>query len=194
MSRNTYIALFAVVATAQWIVPAGIIWESENALTNGEEFLFQTRPVDPADPFRGKYITLSFEENSIDLPKGLEVTEGDRVYVELGRNAEGYAVLRNIHKERPPDTGGSFMKASVEYVLRTPGEENVILKYSFEKFFLEESKASDAERVYWENSRDNQNKTYAVVMVHDGVPILKDVKINDRSITDIVRELNKSPQ
>lgn len=191
MSRKVYLIIFAAVMLTQWAVPGWIILESESVLSNGEEYHFQTQPVDPTDPFRGKYITLHFEENSINVPAGQELSKGDKVYVALDRNEEGYAILKGLYRNAS-EVDGIAMQAIVEYVSPGDSVENVLLQNSFEKFFLEESKASDAERVYWENSRDEKNKPYAVVMVHDGVPILKDVRIGDKSIVDIVREINRS--
>src|SRR5690554_461138 len=55
---------FILVAIIQLAVPAKMIWDKENVLKSGKEFKFETAPVDPTDPFRGKYIALNYKENT----------------------------------------------------------------------------------------------------------------------------------
>jgi len=50
--------LFGVMVLLQWFVPSKMIWNQEDILTNGELYKFECKPIDPYDPFRGKYITL----------------------------------------------------------------------------------------------------------------------------------------
>ena len=64
INKKTQIVLFVLVALAQLYVPAKMIWDQEDVLKNGSEYKFKTDPVDPNDPFRGKYITLSFDNNT----------------------------------------------------------------------------------------------------------------------------------
>ena len=55
------IIAFIFMVFAQWYVPSKMILDREDILKNGEEFKFLTQPIDPSDPFRGKYITLNSE-------------------------------------------------------------------------------------------------------------------------------------
>lgn len=54
--------------------------------------------------------------------------------------------------------------------------------------FLEESKASDAEKAYW-NSRNDSVVSYVVVKILDTDAVLVDVIVNDSSVVDIVNRM-----
>lgn len=59
---------FFLVAVVQLYVPSKMIWDREEVLRTGTEYKFRTAPIDPTDPFRGKYITLRFDDNTVDIP------------------------------------------------------------------------------------------------------------------------------
>ena len=66
-NKNIIIILFLLVALAQLFVPAQMIYNQEDILDTGKLVKFQCEPIDPNDPFRGKYITLNFKENRIKV-------------------------------------------------------------------------------------------------------------------------------
>jgi hypothetical protein len=63
----------------------------------------------------------------------------------------------------------------------------VFIEYPFDRFYMEESKAFDAERLYSETQGDSTKKTYAVVNVRNGNAVLMDVHINGVPIRDVVK-------
>ena len=81
-------------------------------------------------------------------------------------------------------------KAGDDVVLTTEGESAVRLVPITEK-----PKASEAERLYWESQLDSvRQDVYATIRVHHGKAALENVMINDRPITDIVREMNSKAE
>jgi hypothetical protein len=64
----------------------------------------------------------------------------------------------------------------------------------FDRFYLEESKASEAERVYWQAQRDTAQVAYGLVTIGKGRAVLTDVMINDRSVVDIITDLNSGSE
>ena len=54
-------ALFGIVCFVQVGVIASQIISYERVLKEGEVFYFKVLPLDPYDPFRGRYVTLRFE-------------------------------------------------------------------------------------------------------------------------------------
>lgn len=186
--KKIILPLFIVMCLVQWYVPAKMIVDQEAVLSEGKVYKFKTAPVDPADPFRGKYITLSFEENRFDVSDFNVWLNVHDVYVSLTDSA-GFARIRNVSLTEPEDA--DYVKARVSYV--TSYEPyRLFIEYPFERFYLEESKASEAEKIYWESQRgDSTQVTYAVVSVKNGEAALTDVKINDRSIVDVVAEINQ---
>jgi uncharacterized membrane-anchored protein len=185
MDRKKIIILaFALMVLAQFYVPFSMIWESENILLEGTPYKFRTEPIDPNDPFRGKYIVLGFRDNSCTVNDKTEWMPDETVYVTL-ENKDGYAHLKSLQKEEPQVQ--DFLKVRVSYQSFDSGTNRVYLNFPFNKYYMEESKAFNAEQIYREKQLDTNLSTYALVYVKDGVGRLSDVKIGDSSIRDIAR-------
>ncbi len=86
----------------------------------------------------------------------------------------------------------SFVKAKVSFV-SDDGSQQLTVDFPFDRYYMEESKAVEAEQVYRESLPDTNQVAYALVKIKDGEAVLKDVLINDVSIRDIViSERNKN--
>lgn len=196
--KKLIIVFFALMCLAQWFVPGQMIYDQEKVISEGKIFKFKTAPVDPSDPFRGKYVTLNFEANSIGIVNPDEWQNAEDVYVSIEESG-GFARISTVSMYEPEGT--DYIKAKIDEVTDyTPYTLRV--DYPFERFYVEESKAAEAERLYWRSKRgstdtstfDSTRVTYALVSVKKGKATLLDVMINDRSITDIVREINETPK
>src|SRR5690554_629749 len=177
---------FIVVAIIQLAVPAKMILDKENVLKSGKEFKFETAPVDPTDPFRGKYITLNYKENTyfIDTPNTWK--EGDNIYVILNTNTEGFAIIDRVSKDIPADDS-DFVEAKIQSISGL-NSNKITLTYPFDRFYMEESKAYEAEQVYNAMQSNSEGPTYALVNIKHGRAVLKDVMIGTVSIVDKVKE------
>jgi uncharacterized membrane-anchored protein len=89
--KKITIGLFIAMCLLQWLVPAKVIYDSENLLREGIQYRFRTLPIDPSDPFRGKYITLNFEANSITLRDRADWKAGEVVFVSFTTDSAGFA-------------------------------------------------------------------------------------------------------
>ncbi len=165
----------------QWFVPASMIYEQESVLKNGKEFKFKTAPVDPSDPFRGKYIILNFDSEQYQISDPLNWGPGNDVFVSLYDSA-GYAIIKGVSKTKPNHS--DFIKATVSYI----SEDVLYFNYPFDRFYLEEGKAPAAEKLYNEMQRDTLVDVFAVVSIRDGVAALKDVTIGGKSINEAVAD------
>ncbi len=183
MKRPVFI-FFIIIALLQLAVPAKLILDKENILTMGVPYKFRTAPVDPYDPFRGKYITLSFDANQFEVPNDSSWQTNDIVYVHLGKDSAGYAKIKDITKQPPADGNIDYVKARIQYAY----DNMVTIDYTFNRFYMEESKAADAETTYRAMQWDTAQHVYALVNVKNGDAVIKDVMINDKSIADLVEE------
>jgi uncharacterized membrane-anchored protein len=175
------VVLFVIMVAVQWSVPISMIYQRESTRMQGKLFRFETTPIDPSDPFRGKYVTLNFviatfKNNFAD------VTDGMEVFVTVASDSNGVAQIINLSKS-PPTNSADFFKATVE----SYNNNTISLTFPFERFYLEESKAADVENIYNQNNRDNKRKpAYAEVYVFNGNVYLSDVKIEGKSVVDMV--------
>jgi uncharacterized membrane-anchored protein len=187
MIKKIILPLFALMCLAQWFVPAQMIYDQEQVLREGKTYHFKTAPIDPSDPFRGKYITLRFEEDRVEVVDPKEWKNAEDVYVSIVDSA-GFAKISTVSLYEPE--GSDYIKARISHVSDYGKPYMLQIQYPFERFYLEESKASEAERLYWENRTDSTQVIYAVVSVKNGSAALKDVMLNDRSIVEVVKEIN----
>jgi uncharacterized membrane-anchored protein len=189
-NKNWLIILFAVMVLAQLFVPLKMIFDREKVLNEGKTFKFKTAPIDPSDPFRGKYVTLNFAVNSFQVNDGESWREGQPVYVLLVEDTAGFAKIIDVAKELP-SIGNNWLKARVSYtsVIKDSATttDELYIEYPFERFYMEESKAPLAESMYWEAARDTTKITYASVNIQNGKAVLKDVFIGDVSIRELVK-------
>lgn len=185
-NRKFLFIAFILVAIIQLGVPAKMIWDKENVLKSGKEFKFETAPVDPTDPFRGKYIALNYKENTYSSDDSSTWKEGEEIYVILQTNTEGFAVIDHVSKDKPAGDS-DFVKAKIQSIsgLRS---NKITLAYPFDRFYMEESKAYEAEQVYNNTQRSSEEPTYALVNIKNGQAVLKDVVIGGVSIVEKVKE------
>lgn len=195
INRKLILFFFILVALAQLYVPAKMIFDREDVLATGTEYKFKTAPIDPSDPFRGKYITLNYVNNTIDVEDNQSWTDRETVYVTFFTYDDGFAGIDNISKEKPSNTQ-DFLKTKLR--LTNPDIMDrfvkLVIDYPFDRFYMEEFKANDAEQAYSRSLQDTSKVTYALVVIKNGAAVLKDVLIDGISIEEIVRleQLNKN--
>lgn len=185
-TKKLTLTAFVLLVLAQWYVPTRMILDRETALSSGKEYRFRTAPVDPSDPFRGRYIILSFRDTRFPVPKGEDWRRGEDVYVELTADGEDFTIIRSVSREEPVK-GVDFVKAKVGFVA-LDSVETILVDYPFNRFYMEESKAPRAERVYNESLADTTKQTYALVSVRGHEAVLKDVLIDGASIKDLAKK------
>jgi len=183
------LVLFLLVAAAQLYVPVKMILGQEDTLDNGTAYKFRTMPVDPNDPFRGKYVALSFVDDYFVTDDSHKFERGDLVYVSLEKVAEGYARVSDLTFD-PPQTGADYFQATASYSSNRKefGDTSVNINFPFDRFYMEESKAPKAEKEYNRRSRDKESDVYALVKVKNGNAVLEDVIVNGASIRKWVED------
>jgi uncharacterized membrane-anchored protein len=180
--KKYLILCFIVTALAQLYVPAHMIFGRELVISRGTTYKFRLAPIDPSDPFRGKYINLYFKDNTCAIPPNFTVDFGQEVYATVAPDSAGYARIVSVSKEKPENTNDYFV-AKVGY-----GDAEMLnLDFPFTRYYMEESKSYDAELAYRESSIDTTQVTYGLVSISKGDAVLTDVMINDESIKDIVK-------
>ncbi len=177
--------LFIVVAIAQLFIPAQMIFNREAIIEKGTVYKFKTQPVDPSDPFRGKYINLNYDVRSFVTTDTLWKRQ-DEVYVYLDTDSLGFAKISEVSKI-PLNLTNDFVVAEVGWYNKRTQKLNFNLP--FNRYYMEETKAYDAEVAVRDLQRDSiPNNTYALVYIKDGEAVLNDVIINEISIKDYVEK------
>jgi len=174
--------LFIIVAGAQLFIPASMIFKQETILETGTAFKFKTQPVDPSDPFKGKYIYLNYEVNSIASTDSSWVS-GETMFLAIAKDSLGFVRATNAFRDNPKS--GDYIKATVEWYDNNQNE--LRFSFPFNEFYMNETKAYDAEVAHRTAQNDTiPNNTYALVYVKDGEAVLDNVFINDVPIAQYV--------
>ena len=175
---------FIIMVAAQWFVPGKIISDQESALTNGTPYKFKTQPIDPNDPFRGKYVWLNYEMASTKTADSIwEYKQPVYVYIKTG--ADGY-VEATVASKVLLDTDQDYVKAEAGYYR----DEQIYFELAFDRFYMEESKALDAEKGIRRTQLRRQDSLapvcYALVYVKDDIAVLDNVFIGEVSLKEFV--------
>ncbi|SDR65771.1 Uncharacterized membrane-anchored protein [Formosa sp. Hel1_31_208] len=176
--------LFIILAIAQVAVPTQMILHRESILKTGKAYKFKTEPIDPADPFKGKYIFLNYDNERVKA-QNENWQRHQEVYITIIEDSLGFAkpILASIDQ---PKTG-PYVKAKVNYY--SAHDKSLDFRYPFSEFYMNEHKAYDAELAYRDSQRDSvPNNTYALVFVKNGEAVLDNVFINDIPIATYVEK------
>jgi uncharacterized membrane-anchored protein len=182
------IALVALIAV-QIYAPLSMILDKEDVLANGKPYKFRIKPVDPNDPLRGKYLTLSFNADEFAVKDKEEWRRDDVIYVVLSEDSSGFAMVDTVFKNCPV-RGVDYVKAKVSY---TAYDDRAVafINYPFDRYYMDEFKAPGAEISYDEAGSDSAQTAYAVVCIKDGDAVVKDLMINQVSINEMVKKNQK---
>ncbi len=158
-------------------------WEQESILKNGTAFKFKTRPIDPNDPFRGKFVVLNYEADRYELSPSENWVQGTKVYVIIEEDEKGFAKIGRI-EATPPKSTKNYVKAEIQR-LWNKNPRQLSLHYPFERFYMEEHKAPKAEQLFRNMNRDSSTIAYSLVVINQGKSALADVIINGISIKEL---------
>jgi len=157
-------------------------------LQSGELFLFPTAPVDPYDPFRGKYVQLSFQQTTAPLDiSEPTIRKQKTVYGILSKKSDGTAEIRSIVYSRPKDK--PYLSIPLEKYQMYYHDSSRVVDYSFpfDRFYMNEKLAPIAEQIYRENQRDSSRALLAV-RIKDGHGTIEDLLIDGQPIFKLSKE------
>lgn len=189
-NKNILIMLFLFVAMAQLFVPSQMIYNQEDIINTGKLIKFQCEPIDPNDPFRGKYITLNFKESGIKVKNVKEWNSNETIFAKIETAKDGFAKIKSISKTKPNDDS-IYLKLKINYITEYDGNK-IHLDFPFNRFYMNENKAKNAEIAYAESTKDTTKIAYALVATKNGEAVIKDVLIDNISIKELAKANNNT--
>ena len=170
--------LFAVCCAIQIAVPASMILRHEGTLADGSVYRFRCAPVDPVDPFRGRYVALAFEQSRFEgsVPDGLD--PGSTAYATLEQDTEGFAVISSLEETEPRE--GDYLKVRIEW----SSDRSTQVGFPFDRYYMEESLAPEAERAYRDRTVGKQ--AWVTVRVRDGDAVLEELYLDGEPIREVL--------
>ncbi len=185
--RKTRTSLFLLLAVLQLFVAGKMIFDRQHILNEGAVYKFIMQPVDPNDPFRGKYLTMGFDTDHVDLyDSAISILEGETYPVLLATDEKGYAVFSGISESMP---AGDYLNLKVQQVYeRSDGQTTVYFEMPFNRYYLNEENVELAEELLQAALADSTHSAYATVRVLDGNAVLEDLVLDEESISDLLSE------
>ena len=175
------LALWIVLALAQLAIPAWMIMGQERVLREGRQIKIQTRPVDPADLFRGRYVALGFAVEQVPRDRAPETVEYDGTfYLELREGPDGLAEAVALTKEKP--AGELVLPVTVNFV----SPEMVGVELPFNRYYMDENAAPAAEREYRNRAADMES--WVTVRILNGRAVIEELYIGGKPVREFLRE------
>ena len=173
--------IFGLAAIAQWAAPLSQIWTHEQVLAHGTLIKLKCTAPDPYDPLRGRFLAVRPEQGEATPQAGVKPAEGTQVYVTLGTDGDGLTTLQNALLE-PPATGDYIaLKTRYNY------GEKVRVEWPFDRFYVNEQLAPEADKWFAENLR-SANGIIAEVRVLKGRAVLADLSFDGKPLREILQE------
>lgn len=172
---------FAIAALAQWAAPLSQIWTHEQVLAKGTLIRLKCQAPDPYDPLRGRYLAVRPVVHEATVPAGMKLQKGMQVYVQLTPGADGFATLSSLSLTPPAE--GAYIRLKAGYVYN----EKVSFEWPFDRFYVNEKLAPEADRWFAQNLRSAQGIT-AEVRVLNGRAVLADLSLDGRPFREILKE------
>lgn len=175
------LGIFLVLCLIQLLIPVSMIYQHESTLSSGTMYKFKTAPVDPADVFRGKYVALRFDANEAHGETGIDWASTNEVYALIETATDGFAHFPMVLLEPPINADYLTVK-----VFRTQGSR-IFLTLPFDRYYLPEDLAPQAEQAYREHSRTGNRDAYVTVVIKDGSGVISNLYISDKPILEFLR-------
>lgn len=179
--------LFAIAVFAQFATIFYWAIRSEETIAKGTPLKFRLRGFDPHDPFRGEYLRIQFQDNSMKVSK--EEYEFMKAYEYLVFDVDynGYATPAYL-SEIPAELSLKVKTNAYNFTSKDSIDSTRIwIDYPFDRIWMNQEEAPIAEKLINKALQD-EGDIYAIVSVKDGDGILTDVEINGFSIKELVKQ------
>lgn len=187
---------------AQFGVLGSILVRREIVLRQGQVCRFKTAPVDPFDAFRGNYVQLDFDALRSGVLSKRSFQRGQWCYLKLGTDTNGFTVVEEIFGTRAA-AGPVFLRVRCRYAqtdsiakplphdkfhMEPTGKYRIYLDLPFDRYYMPEKLAPQAEAAYRKANRNGKREAFAVVRVWRGISVIEDVMIDGKPVREALRK------
>jgi len=182
--------LFLVVVGAQMAVPLSFILKHERTLSLGEIHRFRTVPIDPVDPFQGRYVIVNLADREVDLKSENEMINlnlEQRGYARVEVDSDGFSHFSTWNSHRP--TSGSFLRTKLAKHgrlarPRPEGSTRWPIEIPFNRFYMAEAIAPLAERLV--RSRGQEIDCWVEVKLYAGHAVITDLYVDGIPVREAI--------
>lgn len=183
--------LFLALAGVHLSVPALQIYFHEDTLVSGAVYKFRTAPVDPYDPFRGRYVALNYADTHAPLVGSVVPAPNSSAYALLRADVAGYVQFVGV-SATPPDSG-DYLRVEAGY---SDIREGVQFRLPFDRYYMPEHLAPSAEEAYRRHvtrAGRHPDDTYVQVRVKAGRGVIEDLYVRNQPVAQFLAAEAASP-
>jgi len=201
MKKRIFQAFIFIGIAAQFGVLTSNIVLHEITVRRGTVHRFQTAPIDPFDAFRGRYVALIFKEFTKEIQSDVDIPEDKWCYLQIGTDSEGFSVIKHISQKN--DAQSPYLKARVRYshpelaceekagsegksYCTQTGKHYIYFYSPFNRYYMPERLAPQAEEAYRQASRVGKRNAAAVVRIWNGRAVVEDLEIDGIPIREFL--------
>ncbi|MCL1920463.1 MAG: GDYXXLXY domain-containing protein [Kiritimatiellaeota bacterium] len=197
--RLFYTFIFLGIAAQFYVLVHSIVLR-ELTLRRGTVHRFQTAPVDPFDAFRGQYVALDFNALSSGHLFDTSIPHGKWCYLHIGTDTNGFAVVERVSLK--PDVSLPHLKVRVDSSSAErrmeedaegktkwidTGKYRVHCQLPFDRYYMPEHLAPQAEEAYRQANRSRARDAAAVVRIWKGKAVIEDLEIDGIPIREVLK-------
>lgn len=175
---------FLVVAIAQLSVPVSLIVNHELTIRKGTVFKFRTAPVDPSDPFRGRYVALQLEPETVGVPDGVAWKHNEKVYAVLESDTNGFTRVKRLDRSQPENEVA--LQVRIAWIDHQ-GKKVHIRWPGLDRYYMTETKAPEAESAYRAHSLRNNQSCHVTVRVRGTSGVVENLYVDNTPIQEWLR-------
>jgi len=180
------LAVFALAAVAQWLLPLAGVWQHERVIARGTLVRIECGAPDPYDPLRGRFLAVRPEENQVPKPAGMPERGDVPVWATLEAGDDGLSRIKSLSLE--PVSGPTVIRLMARWQRWDQESKTVFVAWPFDRFYLNERLAPDADKLVAERFREGRARPVAEIRLLDGRAVLTDVLVDGTSIRDVVKQ------
>ncbi len=161
-----------------------MIVRREITLRSGRQFRLRVAPVNPYDAFRGRYLQIRIDGDTMPYVRGGEIQPGETVYAAIGKDNEGFACLQGVSATRP--VGDSYFETGVVRVSR----DQVRLELPFDRYYVTEDLQVPADASRWKGNEKPVENAYVTVRIRSGHAVLEELYLEGKPAPEYLRTLH----
>lgn len=182
--KNLGVVAFAVTMVLYLWFPTNMISHTQRILKNGTKYRFSLQPIDPYDIFRGYYVILNYKNPM--LPVSDTIPDYQKVYVTIGRDAEGLSYFDKVYETAPDNQ--DYITTKISYY--TGGKVQLNIPENMNYYYLNKKTAPQVEEAIARTSQPDslRNRAFVDVRVHRGEVVVEQLYINDLPVQSYLKK------
>lgn len=181
---KTKLILFAVSAFILLLIPLIQIFRYETVISKGESFIFKCKPVDPYDPFRGRYVRIrignevKIGKTAVDLTREWSGIPG---WTWIEKDKDGFARCAGFSHDKP-ESGGTYAKCKLHKTWNSKNTEEWQVELEPDRVFMNEKLAPQAE------AAQRNNECSVELKIYDGKVVPVKLLMNNKPMIEQLKQ------